>query len=147
MILLSSIITTFESELLARYGKSLLPSQHRALEAMKHCRTTASPRMQVQCKACEKQCFVPHSCGHRACPHCQHHESEQWLERQLKRQVPGDYFLLTFTLPAELRELAWRHQRIIYDALMRCSWETLRTFSQSDRQLTVQIVARQARTI
>ena len=27
------------------------------------------------------------SCGHRHCPHCQHHESQQWLERQLKKQV------------------------------------------------------------
>lgn len=78
---------------------------------------------------------MPHSCGHRACPHCQHHESEQWLQRQLKRQVPGEYFLITFTLPAELRALAWEHQRTVYDAMLRCSWETLRTFSENDKQL------------
>lgn len=97
MISLSSIITTFESEFLARFGKKPLAGQRRALTAMKECRTEGSPRMQAQCEACEHQCFVPHSCGHRACPHCQHHESEQWLERQLKAQVPGEYFLLTFT--------------------------------------------------
>jgi hypothetical protein len=78
---------------------------------------------------------VAHSCGHRHCPHCQHHESQQWLERQLKKQLPAQYFLLTFTLPAEFRALAWAHQRLVYDALMRCGWETLRTFSQNDKQL------------
>jgi len=79
--------------------------------------------------------FVPHSCGHRNCPHCQHHESQQWLERQLKKQVPGAYFLLTFTLPAELRPLAWSHQRMLYALMMQCSWETVRSFSLNDKQL------------
>jgi len=78
---------------------------------------------------------VPHSCGHRNCPHCQHFESQQWLERQLQKQVPAEYFLLTFTLPAELRSLAWRHQRLLYALMIQCVWETVRTFSQNDKQL------------
>lgn len=135
MISMASIIRTFEPDLLARYGGQLLPSQRHALHAMQHCRTARSPRMQVQCEACQDRHFVPHSCGHRACPHCQHHESEQWLQRQLKRQVPGAYFLLTFTVPAQLRALAWAHQRTVYDAMMTCSWETLRRFSENDKQL------------
>jgi len=47
----------------------------------------------------------PHSCRHRLCPHCQHHESQQWLERPMPRPVPVDCFLLTFTLSAEWCEL------------------------------------------
>jgi hypothetical protein len=43
--------------------------------------------------------------------------------------------LLSFTLPAEFRALAWAHQRILYDLLLRCSWETVRTFSRNDKQL------------
>lgn len=135
MIRLSSIIETFEAPLLAKYPDSLLPSHRRALLAMKQCRTALSLRMQVQCNDCDEQRFVPHSCGHRNCPHCQHHESQQWLERQLKKQVAGDYFLLTFTLPAELRALAWAHQRTLYASMMQCSWETVRSFSLNDKQL------------
>ncbi len=78
---------------------------------------------------------VPHSCGHRNCPHCQHFESQQWLERQLQKQVPAEYFLLTFTLPAELRALVWCHQRLLYALMIQCVWETVRTFSQNDKQL------------
>ncbi len=134
MMLLSSIIQRFETEFLATYHQAL-PSQLKALAALKQCRTTQSPVMLAQCDGCEKQLFIPHSCGHRNCPHCQHHESRQWLERQLKKQVPAAYFLLTFTLPEELRLLAWQHQRTLYDLMIRCSWETLKTFAQNDPQL------------
>ncbi len=135
MILLSSIIETFEAEFLAQYQNSLLPGHHRALCAMKDCRTSLSPLMLAQCTECDSQVFVPHSCGHRHCPHCQHHEGQQWLERQLQKQVPAEYFLLTFTLPEELRPLAWAHQRTLYALMTRCSWETVRMFSHNDKQL------------
>jgi len=49
--------------------------------------------------------------------------------------VPAEYFLLTFTLPEELRPLAWQHQRTLYTLMIRCVWETVRTFSQNDKQL------------
>lgn len=135
MIRLASIIDTFAPDFLAQYRDQLTSDHRRALSAMQRCRTQASPKMQVQCSGCEHQVLVPHSCGHRHCPHCQHHESQQWLERQLQKQVPAEYFLLTFTLPAEFRGMARAHQSIIYDLLMRCSWETVRTFSQNDKQL------------
>lgn len=135
MILLSSIIQTFEADFLAAYRSRLLPSQRQALAAMKQCRTSHSPVMLAQCDGCEKRLFIPHSCGHRHCPHCQQHESQQWLERQLKKQVPATYFLLTFTLPAELRALAWQQQRELYALMTRCSWETVKTFTQNDPQL------------
>ena len=135
MIRLASIIETFEAPFLAQYAEAILPSHRRALRAMKACRTALSARLLAACPDCHHQVLVPHSCGHRSCPHCQHHESQQWLERQLQKRVPATYFLLTFTLPAELRTLAWRHQRTVYDLLCRCSWETVRTFSHNDKQL------------
>ena len=135
MMLLSSIIEIFEAEFLARYQDSLLPSQRQALAAMKHCRTSQSPVMLAQCDDCESQRFVPHSCGHRSCPHCQQHESQQWLARQLQKQVPAEYFLLTFTLPEALRVLAWQQQRTRYDLMIRCRWETIKTCTRNDRQL------------
>lgn len=135
MILLSAIIATFEADYLARYGETILPSQLNALHALKRCRTSASPVMRAQCSACDHTELVPHSCGHRACPHCQHHESQRWLERQLAKQVPATYFLLTFTVPEALRPLAWSNQQRLYDHLIRASWETVRTFARNDTQL------------
>ncbi|MBK9395646.1 MAG: transposase [Uliginosibacterium sp.] len=135
MIRLATVIDAFETDFLAQYRHKLSFDHLRALAAMTHCRTQSSLKMQVKCTECEHQTLVPHSCGHRHCPHCQHHESQQWLERQMKKQVPAEYFLMTFTLPAEFRALAFAHQRVVYELLMRCSWETVRTFSQNDKQL------------
>ena len=42
MMLLSTIIQTFEAEFLAAYQNALLPSQRKALAALKQCRTTQS---------------------------------------------------------------------------------------------------------
>jgi hypothetical protein len=135
MILLSSIIHTFEAEFLDQYQDAILPSHRKALATMKICRTSSSPQMLAQCSECDSQVYVPHSCGHRHCPHCQNHESQQWLERQIKKQLPAEYFLLTFTLPKELRSMAWHHQRTLYASMIHCVWETVRTFSQNDKQL------------
>ncbi len=103
---------------------------------MKDCRTSASPMMLAQCNDCNHQVLVPHSCGHRSCPHCQHHESQQWLERQLQRLVPGTaYFLVTFTLPPTLRALAFSKQHTLYSLMIQCAWQTLHCFTQNDKQL------------
>lgn len=135
MIRLAQVIAEFEADFLTQFRHRLSFDQRRALAAIKQCRSPASPMMQVQCEDCDHLRLVPHSCGHRLCPHCQHHESQQWLERQMQRLVPADYFLLTFTLPAEFRALASARADVVFDLLMRAAWETVRTFSQNDRQL------------
>ncbi len=135
MITLASIIHTFEAQFMAQYQHRLLPSHLKALAAMKSCRSEMAPKMLATCSECDQFCYVPHSCGHRNCPHCQHHESQQWIERQLQKQLPCDYFMITFTLPAELRPLVWRHQRELYSMLMQCAWQTVKAFSQNDRAL------------
>jgi len=91
MILLSSIIKKFEGRFLARYKNILLPGHRKALQAMKRCRKEHGPHMLAQCTNhnCGKQTYIPHSCGHRSCPHCQNHESHQWIENQLDKLVPA----------------------------------------------------------
>lgn len=135
MMRLAELIKQFEPELLQRYAHRLLPSHRQALSALGTCRTRFAPHMLAACAGCHTQACLPHSCGHRACPHCQHFESQAWLQRQLKALVPATYFLVTFTLPAQLRTLAWSHQRVVYEALMGAAWDTLNTFSQNDPKL------------
>jgi len=135
MITLAQVINTFESQLRQVYGNRLLPGHERALSAMKRCRTSASRQMLAQCPDCEHCTVIPHSCGHRLCPHCQSFESQRWLERQQQLRVPCEYFLLTFTVPQELRALAFAKQRRFYTALMHSAWHTIRTFTANDKEL------------
>lgn len=135
MIYVSTLIKQFKDRLLAKHKAQMLPSHFRALDAMETCRTSLSPLMQAGCEGCHHQQFIPHSCDHRNCPHCQHHESQQWLERQLEKRIKAEYFMITFTLPREFRALAWSNQRMAYQAIITCAWETLKQFSQNDKAL------------
>jgi len=135
MILLSELVTEYSPALFAKRKSDLLPSHYTALSAIQTCRTEKSRVMLARCESCDYQTFYPHSCGHRLCPHCQHHESQQWIERQRRKLVPVDYFMITFTLPAQLRPLAWHNQTVIYSLFFKLAWETLRTFGLNDKQL------------
>ena len=135
MIRLAEIIRRHEADYRARYGQQLTPARGQALRAMQYCRSTMAPHLLAACPDCAERRLIPHSCGHRSCPHCQHHESEQWLERQRRLQVPAEYFLLTFTLPSELRILAFRQARAVYAALFAAAWSTVQAFCRNDRQL------------
>ncbi len=135
MITLASIIEQYEDAFLKTCQGKILPSQIKALQALKNCRTADSPMMRVSCSDCDHQELVPHSCGHRSCPNCQHHESQQWIESQVQKQVPAQYFMITFTLPKEFRPLAWQHQKAVYNLMFQCTWETLQKFSMTDKKL------------
>ena len=141
MILLSTLITAFGEEVREKYAGHFLPGHQRALNALKICRTEKSPTFLVQCRGCSTQETFPHSCGHRSCPHCQHNEGQRWLERQRKKLLPVNYSMVTFTLPAQLRSLAWQHQRIVYDQLIKLGWQTLQTFGLNDSKLRGKIGA------
>jgi hypothetical protein len=135
MIRLAHIVASHAAELIAQEGRRMLPSQFAALNALQTCRSSMSPKMQLACDDCSEHSFLPHSCGHRSCPHCQAHESQRWIDQQLKKLVPGNYFMVTFTLPAEFRALAWQYQRVVYELIIQCAWATVNTFSQNDRKL------------
>ena len=137
MTRLASILKQYEKDFTQKYQRSLLPGHFKAINAVKICRSSHSPKMLLQCenKQCRHQSLVPHSCGHRHCPHCQNHETQAWIDKQLQKQVPAEYFMLTFTLPEQLRNLAWQKQRLVYGLLFDCAWETIKTFTLNDKRL------------
>jgi len=137
MILLSSIISEFKERFLNRYHKHVHPGHIGALNALEQCRKEHGPRMLVQCTdhKCGKEIYIPHSCGHRSCPHCQNHESQQWIENQLNRLLPAKYYLITFTIPRQLRNLARKNQKTIYSLMFDCVQDVLKTFTANDKKL------------
>jgi hypothetical protein len=137
MILLSTIINKFQELFLTKYKATVLPEHKKALQAMQRCRQEHGPHMLARCTNhdCGEQVYIPHSCGHRNCPHCQNHESQQWIENQLNKRVPTEYYLITFTLPGQLRKLAWKNQKKIYSLMFICVQDILNTFTRNDKKL------------
>lgn len=125
---LQSIIQQYKPAFIEKYGRSLLPGQWRAINAMQRCRTPDSGELQTQCTQCEQSHWHPLSCGHRSCPLCQNHEVSQWLDRQQKKLLPVEYFMVTFTIPCQLRTLAWQNQKTLYTHFFACVASTLKDF-------------------
>ena len=82
---------------------ALSADQHRALWAISHCRTAAMGGRALACTDCHQIHFAWHSCNHKACPQCGRAATAQWVQRELQKLVEAPYFLVTFTLPAQLR--------------------------------------------
>lgn len=116
-----------------RFGSSTLPSQQRAMQAILSCRTEALGGHVFVCQSCDETQYSYHSCQNRHCPKCQHSDGQEWLERQKALLLPVPYFLLTFTLPSDLRDIARKHQKIIYNLLFRASASATQELARDPR--------------
>lgn len=139
MTTLGEIVRQYGVAYRAQYGEQLLPSQQAALQAIEQCRTEALGGHVYACPACGTQRYSYHSCRNRHCPTCQHDAAQAWLARQQELLLPVPYFLVTFTLPAELRDIVYRHQRTLYNLLFRASAAALMELARDPRFLGAQI--------
>jgi len=136
---MASVINQYYDAFTEKYAKTLLPGHLKALNAMRRCRTPDSGEIYVRCPECGHGELRPMSCGHRSCPKCQNHATSQWIDRQQTKLLPVEYFMVTFTLPYELRALTWYHQKKVYNILFSCVSGTLRDFALNPKNLGAKI--------
>jgi hypothetical protein len=117
----------------AKFGTRMLPSHLRAMQDIECCRTESLGGQLYFCHQCQEQRYSYHSCKNRHCPKCQNQQANQWLEEQKSLLLPVPYFMVTFTLPAELRPLARSNQKTIYNLLFRASSQALLKLAQDPR--------------
>lgn len=115
------------------HAEQMLPSHHRAMRDIVACRTPALGGSLYQCDGCGALGYRYHSCRNRHCPKCQEERAQAWLERTRTRLLPCDHYLLTFTLPAQLRPVARSNQKLVYAALLREAAAAVQTLA-NDRQ-------------
>jgi hypothetical protein len=65
--------------------------------------------------------------------HCQNGKAAEWLEKQVDLLPAANYFMLTFTLPDELRRVARSNQKLCYDLLFRTSADAIQKLAQDSR--------------
>lgn len=135
MIRVSDLLQQYWQAFEQTYGSRLMTSQRRAINAITACRTPDAGEMIVQCPECGHFEWRPKSCGNRNCPGCQNYETSVWLNRQQGKLLPVPYFLVTFTVPASLRKLAWHNQKVFYGCLFDASADTLRLLGGNEKFL------------
>jgi Putative transposase/Transposase zinc-binding domain len=130
---INEIFRTYAPEYLRRFGATM-PAEHRkVIDAMLACRTEVYGSVAYHCETCNRLHLVHRGCGNRHCPGCQNHKSRQWLQKQLRRQLPGHHFMLTFTVPQQLRPFLRSHQRLGYAALFAASSEAIKGLALDPR--------------
>ncbi len=132
---LADLIRRCRPEMEERYGSSLLPEQRRALDAILACGTPEAGQSLMACPDCGTTHWHNHSCGHRNCPQCQNHLATQWLERQRAKLLPISYYLVTFTIPEQLRQTAYNHQLTVYEAIFTAAVRTIRQVAANPKHL------------
>jgi hypothetical protein len=113
----------------AAHGDRLLPSQRRAMADIVACRTAALGGSLYACDDCGALDYRYHSCRNRHCPTCQQDRAQDWLTRLRARLLPCDHYLLTFTLPQELRSLARSQQKQVYSILLQAAAAAVQTLA------------------
>jgi hypothetical protein len=118
-----------------QFGADLLPSHRRAVQRILACRTRALGGEVYRCANCRQDHFVYHSCNHRACPQCGNADATAWMQRQKLKLLPVPYYLVTFTVPKDLRAWLRSHQKLGYALLLRESAETLQDVARPPKYL------------
>ena len=122
---LSEIFRDNVAQYLKFYSKRIPFSHLKAVNAILNCRTSELGGEVYYCEECKSYHYSYHSCQNRHCPKCQSARSGVWLERQLQKLLPLKYFLVTFTIPAELHSVFRANQKLCYSLLFKSAAESL----------------------
>jgi hypothetical protein len=113
----------------------LTPAQRRALLAITRCRTPELGGHVYRCADCTRTDFAYHSCNHRACPRCGGAHTAAWTQKQTERLLPVPYFLVTFTVPEEMRFAFKARPKLMHDLFFTHAARALQTIAANPRHL------------
>src|SRR6201995_3546935 len=115
--------------------------QLKVMSAIERCRTAALGGHVARCEntACGHTEIAYNSCRNRHCPKCQGEASRRWLADREAELLPVPYFHVVYTLPSELRDIAYQNKRVIYNLLMKAAAETTLAIASDPRRLGARI--------
>lgn len=122
---------------LSRFIKKYPQSTHhlKTLNAIADCRTAALGGHKSVCNSCHAEKYFYNSCRNRHCPKCQAVNRERWIIQREAELLPVPYFHVVFTIPHELNELTRKHPSVVYNALFKAAWQTIKTLSADPKYL------------
>jgi hypothetical protein len=115
--------------------------QLKVMSAIERCRTAALGGHVARCEnaACGHTEIAYNSCRNRHCPKCQGAAARRWLADREAELLPVPYFHVVYTLPSELRDVAYQNKRVVYDLLMKAAAETTLAIAADPKRLGARI--------
>jgi len=133
MSAIQNIFKLYAPEYLNLYN-SVMPDNHRkTISAIQQCRHGSFGANVFRCDTCGNIHITQCSCGNRHCPTCQNDKAAQWLINQSKNLLPCSYFLITFTIPEQLRPFVRSNQEASYSAMFSAASDSLKTLAKDNR--------------
>ncbi len=117
-----------------RHRSQLVGVHYRAVKSVLECRTPALGGRLFGCSSCHTKHFAYHSCNHRSCPQCGAKDQLIWSAKQEARLLPVPYFMVTFTIPSELRSLCKGFPHELYNAMLKVSAQALKDVIETKNQ-------------
>jgi len=109
--------------------------QRNVINAIVKCRTGELGYAVYQCPDCHHSHCVERSCGNRHCPGCQGNKTLKWLQRQLDNRLPCNYFMLTFTVPEQMRDFIAKNQQQAYSVMFEAATYAIKKLSKDKRYI------------
>ena len=94
-------------------------TQLKVMTAIENCRTAALGGHVEACEDCGHWRIAYNSCRNRHCPKCQGAAARTWLAEREADLLPGGYFHVVFTLPAQIAAIAFHNKALLYDLPVR----------------------------
>lgn len=129
----ADVMRAYGGQYVKVYGGRMPVIHRKAMADMMACRTPVMGGTTFWCPSCQQYQYSYHSCGNRSCNKCGNEKAQQWLEQTGKLLLPVEHFMVTFTLPGELRQMARSHQRLFYGLLMACAAASLQSLGWDSR--------------
>ncbi|QEN04560.1 transposase [Thiospirochaeta perfilievii] len=133
---IKEIFTLYAWEyLMINEGK--VPTNHKkVIDAIINCRTDVYGITFYKCEGCGEIHTSFRSCGNRHCPTCQDHKTKLWNAKQLSKELATNYFMITFTVPEEIRDFFLQNQKEAYSALFKASSDSIKESTQKSRTMS-----------
>lgn len=119
------------------WQKTLPQTSHKVLSLIERCHTSAMGYHAYTCedKACEHIHIQHHGCRNRHCTHCGSLRAQEWMEDRLRELLPVKYFHVVFTLPKELKAIAYLNRKSIFNLLFESSAHCILTLSKDEKRM------------
>ncbi len=130
---LQEIFRTYGPEYIHRFGVQMPTNHRKVISAICNCGTGFFGTHSFACGECGEAHRINSSCGNRHCPVCQTGKSDEWLRKQQAKALPVNYFMVTFTVPQELRRIFRSNPEVCYAALFKAASGAMKKLAKDKR--------------